>query len=505
MPQSHHAWVLPVLALAICLPFIGSASADPDLWWHVHTGLRILTNGALPATDDLSFTAHGASWTNHEWLSDVIMATCWKIGGATGLLALRSTLFVLLVTGLVVALQHRLKEPVLVLGFLFATAAVCGVFINVRAHSFTYTMLVWSVVFLDRVRDGDVRYLVPLPLMMLAWVNLHGGFLMGLVLIGSMLAWNLLGTDGASSRPTGRHQQMVVAAGLITLFITVLNPWGPGIYVYLYHELGANHSIISEWQPANGAQLSYLAGFVGIALTFWLLGGRYDRFGMVLILLLVTSSTMKHARFFVMVGLFAPLVAADGLSALLARIRATQPLELIDRALSPKVASALTIVSLLVGVGSFTGAATRQQLGIRIKPQHAPIGSALWLAQNNVGENLAVELKYGGYLIWHLADKYKLSIDGRNLTIYDDEWVDKYLRAWKAGEGEKVLASYQVDAWVVAVDEPQMTALVSQGWEPAFQDDVTAVLVRHSTDLVRGSPQLGSSLLFPGPSMSSTP
>ena len=61
-------------------------------------------------------------------------------------------------------------------------------------------------------------------------------------------------------------------------------------------------------------------------------------------------------------------------------------------------------------------------------------------------------LPYGGYLIWHLGPEVKVAVDGRNLTVYDDEWVDRYLRALRAGTAHEVLDEGAVDAWLLEAD-----------------------------------------------------
>src|SRR5262249_25130357 len=56
-----------------------------------------------------------------------------------------------------------------------------------------------------------------LPLMMLAWVNLHGGFLIGLLIIGVFAALALLWRDRAGAR-------LFILAGLGALAASLINP-----------------------------------------------------------------------------------------------------------------------------------------------------------------------------------------------------------------------------------------------------------------------------------------
>jgi hypothetical protein len=56
-------------AVLAAAPYFLRLTADPDLWWHLKTGLLILDLGSLPRTDPFSFTYQGAPWFNHEWLA----------------------------------------------------------------------------------------------------------------------------------------------------------------------------------------------------------------------------------------------------------------------------------------------------------------------------------------------------------------------------------------------------------------------------------------------------
>src|SRR5688572_10377149 len=72
---------------------------DPDTWWHVAAGERILQERALPEVDAFSFTAAGTPWIAYEWLGEVLMALAARLGGLQGrallLLLWASLLFVL--------------------------------------------------------------------------------------------------------------------------------------------------------------------------------------------------------------------------------------------------------------------------------------------------------------------------------------------------------------------------------------------------------------------------
>ena len=75
--------------------------ADPDFWGHVRFGEDILTTGTLPKVDPYSFT-QDRPWVNHEWLSEVLMAFSYRLGGTVGLVGLK-----MLVVGLALLVIFR--------------------------------------------------------------------------------------------------------------------------------------------------------------------------------------------------------------------------------------------------------------------------------------------------------------------------------------------------------------------------------------------------------------
>ena len=195
----------PVLALAVAiavvlLPRLLTVYADPDLWWHLYVGERILDTGTLPEVDDLSFTAAGDPWIDHEWGVEILMALAWRAAGPPGLTLLRIGLLLALTGGLTFLLWQRWRHPLgCALAVLVALPFV-SMFINVRAHAFTYTLAVGVLVLLELARRRPVL-LLALPLLMVLWVNLHGGFLLGLVLGLVGIAGLALGREGEGVRP----------------------------------------------------------------------------------------------------------------------------------------------------------------------------------------------------------------------------------------------------------------------------------------------------------------
>ncbi len=500
MSRAGRIAALVLLVAVGSLPFLLNVGADPDLWWQVRTGERIIDEGSVPRVDDWSFTAAGEEWTNHEWLTGVIFATAFDLGGSTGLLVVRGLLFVAMVTGLVLAYSRRVKHPLLVLLLLLVTVPILGTFINVRAHSFSYTLVVWVIVALDRIRDGHWRWLAALPALLAFWANVHGGFVLGLALVGSSLFLMLIGWDGIAARPVGRERRLIVATGLATLAATLLNPFGPWLYVYVADELSAQHVQVSEWQPITGDQLPYFWIYLIVPLVLWLLARRWRHIGLVAMLLVTAYSTYQAARFFVLMGVFGSIVAVGAGGELVRRGRASGRLHRYERLLEPRLALGSLVVLTVALAIPFLGGAVRGQAGVTVDRSLYPVEATAWLADQEVGPNLALALHYGGYAIWHLGPETKVAVDGRNVTMYDSKWIDGYLLALEEGRALEVLDESEVDAWMLPADSAQIAPLEATGrWSVAYRDEVAVVVLpgRVATPVI--GPSAPRDMRFPGP------
>jgi len=240
------AWVISPLVLIYAFLAGLRTVGDPDLGWQLATGRWIVQHHQIPYTDVLSYTARGQEWI-YPVLSQVIQYSCYVLGGYS----LLSWLGAIASTGTIAILLRRGN----VVTRLLAVAAVPPIALRTAPRSEMFTEVLFAAFlsvlwFYHRSGRGPLWALPPL---MCLWANLHLGFISGLGLciayvlleLGEMLFTN----QRAAAFGRLRHASVWLLA---TVMATLLNPWGPRIYVAITRQaeiMRIHGRWIVEWLP----------------------------------------------------------------------------------------------------------------------------------------------------------------------------------------------------------------------------------------------------------------
>jgi hypothetical protein len=471
-------------AVAAALPYAFKLAADHDLWWHVRTGQLIVEQRTLPETDPFSFTAAGAPWTNHEWLSDVVAASLFGLGGDRALTVWRVLLLVAVLWALARLLWHRFPHPPFVLAGLLLVTPLVRILINLRPHSYTYLFVLVVLLVWEAARSRP-RLLWLLPPLVVLWANLHGGFLLGLGWILLLVATGWLGLDRDGPGPVGAERRRRLAWIAVTsLAAPLVNPYGSGLFTYLQRELGADHSLILEWRgiwsfPGHPEYRAYFALLLlapGLTLG---LARRFRPVGPLVMLGVCATATWVHARFIVLLVLFSSVVTFEALGALALRYVPRIHGGLLARLRRPVVAWTLCAVPLLAAAFDAAIDLRRKGLRLEIATLSVPIEACEFLRAHDLGPHLLLRFDWGGYAIWHLWPEYRISGDGRNLTVYDAAFVDDLLRAYHGGRFGEIARRHDADVILSEAAGPSYEALRRDAaWVRVHEDRLAAIFVR---------------------------
>jgi hypothetical protein len=451
---------------------------DPDAWWHISTGERILSSRAWPSADPFSFTVHGNPWLPYEWLGDVLMALAVRFGGLEAL-----TAWVIVVASLLVALLYYyawLRSGNTKAAFVSTAllAPLAGLFFNPRPQLLGYIFLLVTLILLERFRQRRQRSLWALPLVFVLWVNTHGSFVFGLAALAVYWASGLgsFRVGGLQAdRWTPRERRYLLLVALLSVVALAVTPYGT--------RLAANPLDIAFTQPVNIANIREWQGmpfdlwqgkvFLGLVLLFVLaqvvLRLRYH-LAEILLLFAAVFSTAVHRRFaMTFVIIFAPLLA-----------------DLFSRWAPPyqpsKDRPALnSVLLLLVGSGLVRfGFPSRQEIQ-KATAASFPVGAEAYLNRHPAPGPMLNEYGWGGYLIWVSGGKQRVFIDGRT-DIYEAAGVfPDYLAIMELDRRAPfLLRKYDVRSCLILHDAPLTTLLAaSKDWREVYRDELSVIFVRH--------------------------
>src|SRR5688572_8459730 len=165
---------------------------DPDLWWHLKTGEIIWNTHSIPTTYIFSFTTNHHSWVPHEWLSEVLIYAAYRMGYYTGLmvwLCVFSSAYLLAPYVLCSSYSGNAKVAFLgsAIAWLFGTIAF-----SIRPQMIGYLFLTFELLIVHLGRTRNARWFWTLPPLFALWVNCHGSWVFGLMVLGVFLLTSFL-------------------------------------------------------------------------------------------------------------------------------------------------------------------------------------------------------------------------------------------------------------------------------------------------------------------------
>ncbi|MCA1631348.1 MAG: hypothetical protein LC785_12040 [Acidobacteria bacterium] len=492
--------------LASVFTMTAGAITDPDFWWHLRTGQLIFETRAIPRADVFSFTAHGWEWVTHEWLTEVVMFGLYRLAGWGGLVAAFS---LVMTAAFWIAYGRAARRgahtyvacAAALLGAL-ATMPIWGV--RPQMFSFLFTSVFLLILddyarSCDAGRDGaslDRRralwLLVPLTLV---WVNMHGGFALGLGLVvvtGAGVALDELSRGGGEPGKAAAFRRLwsrvrplcfVFAA---CVGVVPLNPSGVRLYSYPFETINsqAMQKYIVEWfspdfHQANAHALALLlfATFAALALS-----PKRARAGELLLVCVAAYAALRSWRNIPFFALAAtPALAEHGWSFIEARARAR-------RDAKGRVAGKMTTAQLAMNVvllvclpvalcAAKLASVARAQA--TVEAEKFPAAAVEFMRGRADAGPAFNSYGWGGYLIWKLYPGRLVFIDGR-ADVYGDALLEEYLSA-ESGEKDwrKTLDDHAVRTVMIRPDVP-LASLLSEdvAWEKGYEDKQAVIFFR---------------------------
>jgi tetratricopeptide (TPR) repeat protein len=205
--------------------------SDADAWWHLRSGQWILENRHLPSRDPFSFASSDREWIDLHWGFQISLALAYRLGGVAGMILLASASCGVT---LLIAMTARIRDwPACV----FAAAWVPALLVMCtrlppRPEVFSLAFIATYMAVLLRC-DRRPALAWALPAIQILWVNSHGLFVLGPLILAAYLADGALRTlrgrrgDWEPADCTGPRWWMHIGLASAAVVVACLvNPYG---------------------------------------------------------------------------------------------------------------------------------------------------------------------------------------------------------------------------------------------------------------------------------------
>ncbi len=479
---------------------------DFDLGWQMATGRWIVQHHSVPKVDVLSYTMQGQPWT-YPVGAGLIFYLAYQLGGFAfiswmGAAACVGTVALLLRRNIAAGAAIAILGVPLIAARTTPRAEMFGIVLFAA-----FLSLLW-----EDYQTGTARLWL-LPLLMLAWVNLHFGFASGLALLAAYAAAELLEFFFGADRRRAAEAKLRRASPwlLATALVTLLNPWGWSVYraLLLQQKANAQQQLwISEWAPVpvNWATISraillrQTGGAIYLMLAIAIVAGGYALFrGHWAAAILLLGATYPAAQAVRMGAMFACVVVVAGgpqWSALLSGLGQRIPAPRLRWTLAGALVFCLIA---LAALRCFDLVTNRHYFAIGDEATFGaglcswfPEGAVEFIRQQNPPGQILNTYAAGGYLTWTLGPDRLVYIDGRD-TLYGPANLARHsglmFAAPDSSTWQEEINRYNINTVVIALARYDgLPPSLLQGlcrssvWHPVYLDEKSAVFVRQSPE-----------------------
>ena len=471
---------------------------DGDIGWHIRDGQNIIAAHAIPHADAFSATMGGKPWYAWEWLYDLGMGWIYSHLGLNG---------VVFFSGLVIALTFALvfRFSVLrggtvttIMVLLLTSIVASSIHFLARPHVISWLITVgWFSVLDSSYRGNGPRgYRIWwLPFVMLLWANLHGGFVLGFVLLGVFLAADFLKRlkcrDAGQRRRASRHARHLGVVFGVSALASLINPYGYKLHVHVYQYLTNRFLMqhIDEFRRPNihGLPMQFFLLLLVLTLVGILAARAKLGWAEWLVILFSSGSGLYAARNIPVAAMLLTMIAAPLFSR--ASVGSWGPFSRL-RAFSSRMDNleielrwhAWPILAVLLTTASCFHQGTlfgTPVMNAHFDATRFPVQAVDWLEQRGNREPVFTLDSWGGYLIYRLYPGTKVFVDDRH-DFYGEPFVRDYLQLLHVEPGwNQVLDQLGVNLIVVPAKSKLGDRLQqAPGWKPIHQDEVANIFER---------------------------
>jgi hypothetical protein len=476
---------------------------DAGTGWHIRNGQQILATHAIPRADSFSYTMPGRPWFAWEWLYDLGAALLYTDMGLNGVVFLSALLIAGVFAGLFRKAVVRTRYPLLAAFLVVLAIFASSIHFLARPHLFTwaFTLIFWDILE-SAATTSSAKRLYFLPALMLLWVNIHGGFLVGLALIGLYFLGAVWETITAQA-PDERIGAKIIArrlgiTGILAFITTFINPYSYKLWLHIHEYLGSRFYMnnIQEFLSPNfhGAAEKFFAALLLLSLFGLAVNRSRLRACQLLLILFSVYFGLYAARNIPISSILLVLTATPLLAGAVEQGSAAEDLaprarnlllrwkNFAARTAGTELGLRGHILPLAAVLITFAVCLNGGRLGARplisahFDGKRFPVAAADFVAAQGIHSQVFNPDYWGGYLIYRLGPNYKVFMDDRH-DFYGEPFLRDYLKVKGIQPGwQEVLDKNKVNLVLVPPDWTLANALKELPQWRVLYDDHHAIL-----------------------------
>ncbi len=422
----------------ICFVLL-KTTIDPDYYWHIQAGRYMLDNKIILTKDIFSWVPQifNTYWMSHEWLFELLLGVLEKIFSSWHVIVyIFISISLLLLTLFMVNKKKYLENIPFTLFWFTLSIFFLMTCVTPRPQLLDFIFLAISLYLLySLINDESSKKIYFLPLISIAWSNLHGGssnmpYLLTLIFI-IVGMFNFKFSKVESKKLSKKQFQKYIIIFILCVGAVSLNPHGLKMLFYPYENMNNKIMLqtITEWRPTNLNEMYHWLFFIffGINILVLLFSKKKIKFIDLGILAFTLFLGLKSIRFWMFFYVASTLIIPNYIDAYKVKEK--------------DVNYILIIVVLIISL-SLTGY-SKTLNNLKQKPVSDEIIDYL---KKNEPKRLYNYYDYGGYLIYN---NILVFVDGRADLYSKYNYKEANDLSNLRGNFQKIIEKYKFDYFLL--------------------------------------------------------
>ncbi|MDD3238034.1 MAG: hypothetical protein PHV37_08070 [Candidatus Gastranaerophilales bacterium] len=470
-----YIFLTALLLFCVALSFINN-KPDYDIWARLIVGNHILESLSIAKFDFYSYTPTHI-WYDHEWGASLIFTTVFKLFGQVGLTVLKGLMIFGISFFTYKIIKIRKPEYISAQNIMFYLLSILIAYdvyaATIRCHMFTFLFFAIWLYLLEKVRNGQKKWIFYLPFIMIFWSNIHGGCVCGL---------GLLAIYGIGEFLNKKPCKDYFVALILSTFALFINPYGYKYVSFLLTAVTMKRPFITEWLSpfhwANSAsyflfKFYIIYMFIAIAVYFKKTGFDYKKidktkFILFFSTLIIAVEHVKMIPFFVIVtsSLF-----YDEIFFFL-KFKNFEKIK--------KVMTTILIPIAVIGFSVFRIISVDKN--VQFFGFKYPAYPVEFIRVNGLKGNLFINFEYASFAAYKLYPQNKIFMDGRYEEVYDPNLIKTMKNFHLVRKNwDSVIKDYPTDIIIIEKNYKIYKKLKElKDWQEIFDDGSFSIFIKKS-------------------------